>query len=152
MIGYNRDHICNRIRGVECREMKDSNAMNFPVNLQVGSVQSCSGVFIGAQNVTYGWSSHSKSNVGFGSVQSSNLIYRNFTVLQDQDSIDTPIDDRDVHVFTQTHRKPQITNIGFQSMNVDSMAQNAGVFVGDSNLTGWDTHQKSNTGSGAISG
>lgn len=126
--------------------------LNFPIHLQVDNIQSCSGIFISGQNVIYGWSAHSKANTGFGSLGSSNVVQRNLTVLQDPDQIDTPIDDRDVHVFTQANARPQVTNIGFQSMNVSTMQQNAGVFVGEGNITGWDQHQKTNKGLGDVYG
>ncbi|GGJ10650.1 hypothetical protein GCM10010885_19830 [Alicyclobacillus cellulosilyticus] len=119
-----------------------------PVSIQVQNMQSCSGVLVGGQNIVYGWSAHSKSNAGFGTLESSNLVYKLLTLVSDPDTLDTPIDDRDVHVFTKVYRSPPVTHIGLHALNVNMMQQNAGVFVGDADINGWDQHQKTNKGHG----
>lgn len=64
--------------------------------ISVGSIASASGVFNGT-NSQFGWSTHSKTNSGFGTVSGNKcLIYRNFSMVYDPDIIDTPIDDRDL--------------------------------------------------------
>lgn len=72
----------------------------------------------------------------------------------DPDVIDTPIDDRDVKIYQQTAGAATqgITQIGFQTMNVATVTQNAGIFVGDVKITGFDSHSKSNNGQGAANG
>ncbi|WP_231493481.1 hypothetical protein [Alicyclobacillus macrosporangiidus] len=132
--------------------MKPSEMVTLPVSIQVRIVQNSSGVYVGGRNVVYGLSAHSKSNAGFGTLHSSNLVYRNLTLVYDPDVLDTPIDDRDVHVFAQHQRRPAMTHIGFQSLNVNAMQQNSAVFVGDANITGFDQHQKTNKGSGDTNG
>ncbi|GMA55582.1 hypothetical protein C7445_102181 [Alicyclobacillus sacchari] len=123
-----------------------------PVQLQIDSVQSSSAVNVGGQNIVYGLSAHSKSNTGFGDLGSHSVIAYNKTLLNDADAIDTPIDDRDVHVLAEHHAAPMETHVAFQGMNISSMQQNAGVFVGDSRITGWDQHQKTNKATGDVYG
>ncbi|GMA49840.1 hypothetical protein GCM10025857_11970 [Alicyclobacillus contaminans] len=125
---------------------------NVPLNLQIQNISACSGVFVSGQNVIYGWSAHSKLNAGLGTVESSNWLYQNISAVHDADVVDTPIDDRDVHLLRQSNHQPQLTNIGFRSLGVNTMQQNCGVFVGDSSNTGWDQHQKTNKGHGDIYG
>ncbi|WP_284200132.1 hypothetical protein [Alicyclobacillus sacchari] len=96
-----------------------------PVQLQIDSVQSSSAVNVGGQNIVYGLSAHSKSNTGFGDLGSHSVIAYNKTLLNDADAIDTPIDDRDVHVLAEHHAAPMETHVAFQGMNISSMQQNA---------------------------
>ncbi|MBX6351696.1 MAG: hypothetical protein IRZ10_00050 [Thermoflavifilum sp.] len=122
--------------------------VSLPVNLQVRNIRGCSAVLIGGYNIVYGWSAHSKTNNGLGSVGSSNVLYANRLAVIDPDAYDTPIDDRDVHLLNHTHQQPAVTHINMQALNVNTVQQNAGVLVGDANMTGWDTHQKTNKGQG----
>lgn len=77
------------------QQQKKSNAMISFDTLKVGTVSSSSGIFNG-KNIQFGWSSHSKSNTGFGSLGGSdNKVNKNTNVVFDNDQLDTPIDDRD---------------------------------------------------------
>lgn len=78
--------------------MKNNNAHVHFGNLTVNAITNASGVFIGT-NVQYGWSSHGKENTGFGSVTGyANKLYRNTSILNDNDIVDSPIDDSDLFV------------------------------------------------------
>lgn len=67
-------------------------------NINVNSIESSSGVFIGP-NVQWGWSSHMKRMNGFGTVTGMlNRISHSVNVIYDNDLIDTPIDDRDIMI------------------------------------------------------
>ncbi|WP_076347790.1 hypothetical protein [Alicyclobacillus vulcanalis] len=124
----------------------------WPIQLHVGSVERSSAVIVGGCNVVYGLSSHEKSNVGFGDIGSQSFVSQNRVLLYDPDGIDMPVDDRDTHVLQTRQQAPTDTHIHFQGLAVNSMQQNAGVFVGDAQMTGWDQHQKSNKASGDIGG
>lgn len=124
----------------------------WPIHLHVGSIERSSALLVGGCNVVYGLSSHEKSNVGFGEVGSQSWIAQNRVLLYDPDGIDMPVDDRDMHVLQTRQQAPIDTRIAFQGLGVNSMQQNAGVFVGDAQITGWDQHQKSNKASGDIGG
>lgn len=121
-----------------------------PVSIQVHNLTGNSAIFVGKQNIASGYSTHSKTNAGFGSIASRNHVMNNITFVYDPDWIDTPIDDRDVHVLT-----PQPTGagvgdfrVGVHSVNVATMNQNSGVFLGTANITGFESHQKANLGFG----
>jgi hypothetical protein len=123
------------------------------INIQIQTISECSGIFISDSNVMYGWGSHEKENIGFGSISDNNLVRGNINVVFDSDYMDTIIDDRDTHAFIQ-HSKPQASAnvISFDKINVNSMQQNSGVFVGQSNLNGLDQHQKQNGAYGTTVG
>lgn len=80
------------------KQKKKSNIkamINFD-KLSAGTVSSSSGIFNG-KNIQFGWSSHSKTNNGFGTLGGNhNNFHDNVNVVFDNDQIDTPIDDRDV--------------------------------------------------------
>jgi hypothetical protein len=64
--------------------------------LTAGTIQSSSGIFNG-KNIQFGWSAHSKTNNGFGTVSgNSNTFHNNINVVFDNDQLDTPIDDRGI--------------------------------------------------------
>lgn len=74
---------------------KPKNAIVSFHSLTAGTVSSSSGIFNG-KNIQFGWSAHSKTNTGFGSVGGhDNKIDQNTNVVFDNDQLDTPIDDRD---------------------------------------------------------
>ncbi|MDQ0188825.1 hypothetical protein JI721_12500 [Alicyclobacillus cycloheptanicus] len=125
-----------------------------PILVCVGTIAENSGVYIADRNVVFGISSHSKSNNGFGRVDSHNLLYRNVNIVYDSDLIDTPIDDRDVKIYqNQTSASgSRETHVGFDSVNVATITNNSGIYVGDMKITGFDAHSKTNNGLGAISG
>ncbi|QSO46297.1 hypothetical protein [Alicyclobacillus mengziensis] len=127
---------------------------NLPVNVHIGTVSGNSGVYIGGRLTIFGLSSHSKSNSGFGDLGDSNVFYHSVSFVYDPDMIDTPIDDRDVHVLQQYPPKgdSSITNIGVGTVWVNTLQQNAGTFIGSTNITGMDSHEKQNVGSGQTYG
>ncbi|RIV17328.1 hypothetical protein D2Q93_15510 [Alicyclobacillaceae bacterium I2511] len=128
--------------------------MRWPVNVNVISMSQNSLLIFGPHNVVYGLSSHEKANTGFGSVGSHNVILQNVSIVYDPDGLDTPIDDRDINIYApvQPATTAPVTNIGFESIQVNAMSQNSAVFVGDTKLTGMDTHEKDNVGYGWIYG
>lgn len=123
-------------------------ATRIPIQISIGTMTVNSGIYIGNQNVVLGMSSHSKSNSGLGSIDSNNTVQNNLNIVFDPDTIDTPIDDRDVHIFQQIQATPtpQVTQIGFDTIQVATISQNSGVFVGDVQVTGLDAHSKQNSG------
>ncbi|MCF8568072.1 hypothetical protein LLE49_25435 [Alicyclobacillus tolerans] len=132
----------------------NQNCSIYPVMLCVGTITGNSGVYISERNVVFGISSHSKSNNGFGSIDSNNLLHRNINLVYDSDFIDTPIDDRDVKIYSdnQTPSNPKMTQVAFDSINVATMSQNSGIFVGDVKITGLDSHSKQNSAQGTTYG
>ncbi len=123
-----------------------------PITTCVGTMTGNSGVYISARNVVCGISRHSKSNNGFGSVGSHNLIRGNINLVYDNDSIDTPIDDRDVKVYQSDSTASKVTQVAFDNINVTTISQNSGVFVGDVQVTGIDSHSKQNSAQGTTFG
>lgn len=79
----------------EKKKPKQSAMISFD-QLTAGTIQSSSGIFNG-KNIQFGWSAHSKTNNGFGTVGgNSNTLRNNINVVFDNDQLDTPIDDRDI--------------------------------------------------------
>lgn len=121
--------------------------------VKVGAISDNSGVYISNQNVILGISNHSKTNSGIGSIDSHNALLGNLSIVYDNDGIDTPIDDRDVKIYqSQPDASEKMTQIAFDSIQVLSISQNSGVFVGDVKITGLDSHAKQNLARGATSG
>ncbi|MCF8565144.1 hypothetical protein LLE49_10500 [Alicyclobacillus tolerans] len=124
-----------------------------PVQVSVHTISTNSGVYVGQRNVMTGLSQSSKSNTGFGTIGSRNYVYKNSGIVFDQDYIDTAIDDRDVKILVDTAPdESAVTNIVFESMAVATMTQNAGVFIGDTRISGLDSHSKDNVGFGKVYG
>lgn len=129
------------------------NIQPLPITMNVHIVSGNSGIYISQHNVVFGVNSHSKSNTGFGTIGSHNALYQNFNLVYDPDVIDTPIDDRDINIYAaHPSVHPQVTNIGFDTMNVNTITQNSGIFVGDVKITGMDSHEKDNIGNGKVYG
>ncbi|MFC4075981.1 hypothetical protein [Salinithrix halophila] len=62
-------------------------------SINVNAIETASGIFVGENFQNY-WSSHNKSNAGFGGVIGwHNTVARNMNTVDDRDHIDTPIDD-----------------------------------------------------------
>ncbi|WP_206918385.1 hypothetical protein [Alicyclobacillus suci] len=127
---------------------------NQAVNLTVNTIAGNSGVYFGNQNIAIGVSSHSKSNSVIGSIGSQNLVYRNINLIYDPDVIDTPIDDRDIHVFAPhyQHSAPNVLNTRVNDIQCETITQNSGVFIGETRITGLDAHQKENIAYGQTYG
>lgn len=120
-------------------------------NLNVNSIEANSGIFIGATNLSYGWSSHSKSNSGFGSFSNA-TVTKSYSVIYDNDSIDSPIVDSKKIFVVKPKDSPSQTDINLAEINVNGMETNAAVSVGDIDQAGWSSHSKSNTGEGRNKG
>lgn len=128
---------------------------NLPVNINVGNISGNSGIYVGKSVTLFGFSSHSKSNAGVGDIGNSNLFYKSVSYVYDPDVIDTPIDDRDVHILQQQPAKGKDlsqTNIGVGTVWVNTIQQNAGTFIGTTSITGMDSHEKQNLAHGQIFG
>ena len=128
---------------------------NLPVNISVGNISGNSGIYVGKNVTIFGLSSHSKSNSGFGDIGDSNLFYKTVSYVYDPDVIDTPIDDRDIHILQQQPAKGKDlsqTNIGVGTVWVNTLQQNAGTFIGTTSITGMDSHEKQNLAHGQIFG
>jgi hypothetical protein len=112
-----------------------------------------SGIFVGDRNTSIGRSAHNKVNSVFGSIDGhSKIVFRNFSFLIDPDYVDTPIDDRHVHISLEYPGGENISNVALDSLNVTTMTQNSNVFVGKGHVTGMDANEKDNYGQGALYG
>lgn len=120
-------------------------------NLTVNTVESNSGIFIGATNMSYGWSSHSKSNNGFGSFFNTKVT-NSFCVIYDNDSIDAPIIDKKKFFVVKPKANPENADIHFADISVNGMSTNAAVSIGEVDQAGWSSHSKNNIGEGKNNG
>jgi|GEM_PF-2318498 len=126
---------------------------HLPVNISVGNISGNSGIYLGGRIAISGFSAHSKTNNGFGDAGNANTFYHNLSYVYDSDVIDTPIDDRDVHILQQSPQAMQgVTNVGVGQLMVNTMQQNSGSFLGTTTITGMDSHEKENFGSGQVYG
>lgn len=127
---------------------------HFTIHLDVNTVTANSGIYFGNHIVVTGHSHHSKTNAGFGSIASNNHVSGNLSFVYDPDVIDTPIDDRDVHLFAPDYRHAasNVLQAKLDAINVETIQQNAGVFIGDTTVTGFDSHEKDNIGLGPFYG
>lgn len=120
-------------------------------NLNVNSVEVNSGIFIGATNMSYGWSSHSKANNGFGSF-SNTTVTKSLSVIYDNDSIDSPIVDKKKFFVVKPEKKASKTDIQLTDINVNGLKTNAAISIGDVDQEGWSSHNKRNVGGGENNG
>jgi hypothetical protein len=131
-----------------------SSQFHFNGDINVHTMERQSGIFIGEHNHAVGWSAHGKQNSVIGGINGqSNLLIYNISILNDPDFIDTPIDDRDIHVSVdyQGEESTDMT-LNLDKLNVTTMYQNSALFVGDSHVTGMDSNQKANFSQGSIYG
>lgn len=134
-------------------EMLHSFEFKFAGNINVQSMNRQSGIFIGERNIATGWSAHGKTNNVIGEVGGhSNLLYQNVSILNDPDFIDTPIDDRDIHLSVQQPGAEHPANLTLESVNVNTMQPNAVVSIGEGQITGMDANEKVNYSQGSIYG
>ncbi|MBS4214879.1 MULTISPECIES: hypothetical protein [Neobacillus] len=126
----------------------------FAGNIHVQTMERQCGIFIGEQNTAIGWSAHGKQNSVFGSIGGqSNLLLCNTSILIDPDIVDTPIDDRDIHIALENSSdENNLTNLNLNSVNVNSMQPGSSVFVGKGHVNGIDANQKENTNHGNLNG
>jgi hypothetical protein len=124
-------------------------------SIRVNNIQRNSGIFIGEHNTATGWSAHGKTNSAFGPVGHANFIFKNLSLVIDPDLIDTPIDDRDQHLWLENSADGPVaanSNIQIETVNVNAMVQNAGVFMGNTCINGMEAHEKDNYGAGEVYG
>lgn len=130
-----------------------SSTFNFTGNINVQTMERQSGIFIGEQNSAIGWSTHGKENSVIGKISGkSNFLFRNISILIDPDIIDTPIDDRDIHIALENSCAEKTTNLNLTSLNVNGMQTGSALFVGKGHVTGMDANQKSNASQGNLNG
>jgi hypothetical protein len=116
----------------------------------VNVIDTNSGIFIGVNNAL-GWSSHGKSNSGFGSA-SNCKVSGNIHVVYDQDVIDAPIEDLK-NVVTHSSADSQLnSNLHFKSINANTLLTNSTISVGENDQTAWSSHRKNNYGNGKTYG
>jgi hypothetical protein len=137
--------------------MNNQASLNLAITgpIRVNTIQRNSGIFIGEHNTAIGWSAHGKSNTAFGSIGQANVIAYNFALLLDPDLIDTPIDDRDQHLLYEDSAGETAganPNIHINAVNVNAMSQNAGIFMGNTQINGMEAHGKGNSGAGDVYG
>jgi hypothetical protein len=127
--------------------------------INVNSITSNSGVFIGFNRSPY-WHVQAKQNNGFGAA-SGGVFLGNTQIIIDNDLIDAPIDDRDLVMNCAIEdekkkrepiQKESITLINFHSVNVNALNSNSTVAIGENDQPNWGSHNKSNYGSGTLSG
>ncbi|RHW41636.1 hypothetical protein D1B31_07925 [Neobacillus notoginsengisoli] len=117
--------------------------------INVNSIDTASGIFVGV-NYANNWSSHRKTNYGFGSVGSSR-ISNNFSFVIDNDLVDTPINSNAVSIMErgQNINQNQVDVVG---INVNVLDSCAALTVGENDLNGWSSHSKRNAGQGRMIG
>ncbi|MBO0962415.1 hypothetical protein J1P26_22185 [Neobacillus sp. MM2021_6] len=135
------------------KRMIQSFEFKFSGNINVQSMERQSGIFIGERNNAVGWSAHGKVNQVIGEIGGqSNLLYQNVSILNDPDYIDTPIDDRDINISFEDPGAEKTSNLTFDSVNVNTMLQNAMVSIGEGHITGMDANEKVNQAQGSTYG
>ncbi|WP_066303699.1 hypothetical protein [Bacillus sp. FJAT-29814] len=127
---------------------------NFTGNIHVQTMERQCGIFIGEQNTAIGWSAHGKQNSVIGSIGGqSNVLSHNISILIDPDIVDTPIDDRDIHIAIEnSNGENNTTNLNLKSLNVNAMLPSSALFVGKGHVNGIEGNQKQNTNHGNITG
>lgn len=118
--------------------------------LMVNSIDAASAIFFGGTNVANGWSSHSKSNNGFG--QSSQSHHTSLSVIYDQDVIDAPIDDRDHFIIANEKNRATSSQISLEDIQVNALEANSSISIGEVSQEGWSSHFKTNSGQGSHKG
>lgn len=133
--------------------MDHSFEFTFAGNINVQTMERQAGIFIGEQNTAIGWSAHGKVNNVIGKIGGeSNLLYNNVSILNDPDVVDTPIDDRDIHMSFENHGEENTANLTFDRIDINTMQQNCVVAIGEGHITGMDANEKVNQGHGSIYG
>ncbi|MCM3768483.1 hypothetical protein [Neobacillus niacini] len=136
--------------------------------ISVNNIDTTSGIFVGINNVN-NWSSHQKNNHGFGSVSNSQ-VSENFSMVIDNDVIDTPIENHVVtyvdgkgdlqkvdppienNAVTYIDSRQDIQKIDVKEINTNSLFTNSAISVGENILNGWSAHRKTNEGTGSAAG
>ena len=118
-------------------------------HINVNSIDTASGIFVGI-NYANNWSSHRKTNYGFGSVGSA-TVSGNYSYVVDNDVIDTPIQSNAVTII---EREPNssLNHVDVIGINVNVLDSCAALSVGENDLNGWSSHSKRNAGQGRLVG
>jgi hypothetical protein len=119
--------------------------------LSINSIEVNSGVFIISYINDNGWSSHRKTNNGFGAVGDS-TVCGCVSVDYDNDVIDSPIQDSDHFTITNPPIDPMNSVISFNEINVNGLENNSAISVGNMQQPGWSAHGKINAGVGGSTG
>lgn len=82
---------------------------------------------------------------------SNTISSNNFSIVLDNDFIDSPFDDRDVFVSRNLPMN-RVNQVDFQDINVNTLINNSSVAIGENNMYGWSGHSKRNFGNGKFSG
>lgn len=115
-------------------------------NLNVNAVETNSGIFIGSHNAAHGWSSHHKTNSGFGSTTNATTT-QCVSIVFDNDVVDAPINDADQFaVGVPLPAGPSAGAVSFHDINTNAIHTNSTISVGEVEQTGWSSHQKANSG------
>ncbi|OCA85897.1 hypothetical protein A8F94_13680 [Bacillus sp. FJAT-27225] len=117
--------------------------------IDVNSIDTASGIFVGV-NYANNWSSHRKTNYGFGSISNSRVT-GNSSFLNDNDLVDTPINSNAVTIM---ERQPEssLNHVDVVGINVNVLDTCAALAVGENDLNGWSSHSKRNNGQGRMIG
>lgn len=118
-------------------------------NITVNTISSSSGIFIGT-NYAHGWSSHRKSNAGFGFASDCEIAHSMF-IVYDDDFVDSPMTEQNA-LLIKERDSVETGQIDFQTVEVGSMVGNAAVNVGLNAQAGWSTFAKANMGQGNAAG
>jgi len=120
-------------------------------SIKVKSIDSSSGIFVSSNNYANNWTSQSKSNYGFGKVGENNVLTRCYTVVHDDDFIDSPMRDESTTVDIKKSIA-QKTDIDFKEIKIDELDSNAAISIGETAQQSWKSSSKNNFGNGKFVG
>lgn len=112
-------------------------------------VQTASAIFVGTTH-TGNWSSHSKRNGTLMLSGNSNYVFNNVHLIEDQDVIDSPFDDRDIAM--PASQNVENLTLTFDEVNAKTIQTASGIFIGETDIAGIDSHEKDNHAFGATFG
>lgn len=118
--------------------------------ISVNSIDTASGIFVGT-NYANNWSSHRKSNYGFGSLSHSQAS-NNYSQVIDNDLVDTPINSQSYLLMDQQMSGNNNNQLDIGEININVLDSNAALTIGDNSLNGWSSHSKRNAGQGKLIG
>ncbi|WP_409273714.1 hypothetical protein V1499_03090 [Neobacillus sp. SCS-31] len=117
--------------------------------VNVNSIDTASGIFVGI-NYANNWSSHRKTNYGFGSM-SNCRISGNYSYVIDNDVVDTPINSNAISIMERGPNS-SLNHVDVVGINVNLLDSCAALAVGENDMNGWSTHSKRNAGQGRMIG
>lgn len=115
--------------------------------IKANTLVNASAIFVGT-NQTGNWSSHEKENYLLTIHGHQTYVVNNINIIEDKDLIDTVINDQDTAISMPRHTEN--VSLTFDDINTNTMQDASGVFVGDIDITGLDSHFKVNEGIGDI--